>query len=278
MLSFRLIRLDHDLCLCVCVCVCVCVHLSVCVCVLSVCVCVCVCACVFVCMFVFMHASVWLHVLVCMCVCMCVCVCLCVFMCIYVCLCLCMSVLCIYVCVFMLCVHVCMCMRVHVQTLRISCHVLQSRKGWISRKELRKILNTFKFRTSNEQFRELMMLLDPLNTNCISYHKFLDLFEEKEDEVCVQTIDLILSTPVLLSTIKTSLHWKNMISAHNQSQEGRNFIDLFQAAPVTLLFIFLFIYLFILGSSQVACFLSQACRQQQTCHIILEISKLVFLT
>ena len=60
---------------------------------------------------------------------------------------------------------------------------LQTRKGRITRKELRKILNTFKFRISSEQFRDLMFLLDPQNTNSISYHKFLDLFEEKESKV-----------------------------------------------------------------------------------------------
>ena len=38
-------------------------------------------------------------------------------------------------------------------------------------------------RLSDGQFKELMTILDPENSNNISYHKFLDLFEGREDPV-----------------------------------------------------------------------------------------------
>jgi hypothetical protein len=39
---------------------------------------------------------------------------------------------------------------------------------------------TFSFRLSPENFKELMLLLDPLHTNYITYKDFLDLFEHRE--------------------------------------------------------------------------------------------------
>ncbi|XP_066264763.1 EF-hand calcium-binding domain-containing protein 6-like isoform X1 [Branchiostoma lanceolatum] len=54
------------------------------------------------------------------------------------------------------------------------------RDGKVSRKELRKIIESFTFRMSDEQFKELMIILDPLHEGFISYKKFLDLFEPQE--------------------------------------------------------------------------------------------------
>ena len=38
-------------------------------------------------------------------------------------------------------------------------------------------------RLTDGQFKELMSIVDPTHSNDISYHKFLDLFEPKEDPV-----------------------------------------------------------------------------------------------
>eukprot|EP00058_Branchiostoma_floridae_P003899 XP_002589387.1 hypothetical protein BRAFLDRAFT_77829 [Branchiostoma floridae] len=54
------------------------------------------------------------------------------------------------------------------------------RDGKVSRKELRKIIESFTFRMTDEQFKELMIILDPLHEGFISYKKFLDLFEPQE--------------------------------------------------------------------------------------------------
>ncbi|KAM4037214.1 EF-hand calcium-binding domain-containing protein 6 isoform 1-T2 [Anomaloglossus baeobatrachus] len=56
----------------------------------------------------------------------------------------------------------------------------EGRDGKISRKELRRIVDSMMFRITDEQFKELMIILDPEHTGFISYHHFLDLFEEKE--------------------------------------------------------------------------------------------------
>ncbi|OCT86063.1 EF-hand calcium-binding domain-containing protein 6 [Xenopus laevis] len=56
----------------------------------------------------------------------------------------------------------------------------EGRKGKISRKELRRIVDCMMFRVTDAQFKELMIILDPQHTGFISYHQFLDLFEEKE--------------------------------------------------------------------------------------------------
>lgn len=58
-----------------------------------------------------------------------------------------------------------------------------TRKGRVTRKELRNIVEKFTFRLDDEQFKQLMLKLDPFHTNNISYHQFLELFEEKDDLV-----------------------------------------------------------------------------------------------
>ncbi|XP_053318206.1 EF-hand calcium-binding domain-containing protein 6 [Spea bombifrons] len=56
----------------------------------------------------------------------------------------------------------------------------EGRDGKVSRKELRRIVDCMLFRITDAQFKELMIVLDPEHTGFISYHQFLDLFEEKE--------------------------------------------------------------------------------------------------
>ena len=55
--------------------------------------------------------------------------------------------------------------------------------GKVSRKDLLELFDKFKFRISDRQFQDLMILLDPQHTNFFSYHKFLDLFEDRETKV-----------------------------------------------------------------------------------------------
>lgn len=59
----------------------------------------------------------------------------------------------------------------------------QTRKGRITRTELRNVIEKFAFRLDNEQFKQLMLKLDPFHTNNISYHDFLKLFEETDTAV-----------------------------------------------------------------------------------------------
>ncbi|RXM34729.1 EF-hand calcium-binding domain-containing protein 6 [Acipenser ruthenus] len=54
------------------------------------------------------------------------------------------------------------------------------RNGNVTRLELRRILDSLTFRMTNEQFEELMALLDPEDTDVINYHRFLELFEAKK--------------------------------------------------------------------------------------------------
>lgn len=55
-----------------------------------------------------------------------------------------------------------------------------NRKGRVSRSELRNILDKFHIRLQDDQFKQLMEKIDPFHTNNISYHKFLELFEERD--------------------------------------------------------------------------------------------------
>lgn len=45
------------------------------------------------------------------------------------------------------------------------------------------MIEKFAFRLDNEQFKQLMLKLDPYHTNSISYHDFLKLFEETDTPV-----------------------------------------------------------------------------------------------
>ncbi|XP_072001466.1 EF-hand calcium-binding domain-containing protein 6 isoform X4 [Engystomops pustulosus] len=101
----------------------------------------------------------------------------------------------------------------------------EGRNGKVSRRELRRIVDCMMFRITDEQFKELMILLDPEHSGFISYHQFLDLFEEKESVTghkwLNNTRQLAKQTPVLLSldTVETILrekiitHWKDFSKA-----------------------------------------------------------------
>ncbi|XP_069484235.1 EF-hand calcium-binding domain-containing protein 6 isoform X2 [Ambystoma mexicanum] len=56
----------------------------------------------------------------------------------------------------------------------------ESQTGKITRKEFRRIVDCTMFRLTDEQFKELVILLDPGHTGFLSYHKFLQLLGENE--------------------------------------------------------------------------------------------------
>ncbi|XP_066446468.1 EF-hand calcium-binding domain-containing protein 6 isoform X2 [Eleutherodactylus coqui] len=98
----------------------------------------------------------------------------------------------------------------------------EGRNGRVSRKELRRIVDCMMFRITDEQFKELMIILDPEHTGFISYHQFLDLFEEKESVTghkwLNNTRKPAKETPAVLSldTVESILrdkitaHWKDL--------------------------------------------------------------------
>ncbi|XP_042324554.1 EF-hand calcium-binding domain-containing protein 6 isoform X2 [Sceloporus undulatus] len=52
--------------------------------------------------------------------------------------------------------------------------------GKITRNELRRILDCIMFRITDEDFQELIRIIDPEHTGHLSYNKFLNLFEDKD--------------------------------------------------------------------------------------------------
>ncbi|KAK7503096.1 hypothetical protein BaRGS_00005722 [Batillaria attramentaria] len=56
----------------------------------------------------------------------------------------------------------------------------KNRDGKVTRKEFRQIVERFTFRLDDQQFKELMKHVGPTQNNRVSYHDFLNLFEEKE--------------------------------------------------------------------------------------------------
>ncbi|KAJ1165498.1 hypothetical protein NDU88_005925 [Pleurodeles waltl] len=55
-----------------------------------------------------------------------------------------------------------------------------SKSGKVTRKEFRRIIDCTVFRITDGDFKELMIILDPQHTGFLSYHQFLQLFEEHE--------------------------------------------------------------------------------------------------
>ena len=72
------------------------------------------------------------------------------------------------------------------QTLTIcceNCFALQNKDGRITKRDFRRVLESFCFRMSQQQFHELMAKIDPYNKGYVSYLDFLDRFEQRETEV-----------------------------------------------------------------------------------------------
>lgn len=102
---------------------------------------------------------------------------------------------------------------------------MQNRDGRVTKRDFRRVLESFCFRMSQQQFHELMAMIDPYNKGYVSYLEFLDRFEQKEtkviysavvfskrpdgpallNEISLPTLPpwrLILSTPPLKSRVK----------------------------------------------------------------------------
>ncbi|XP_075712106.1 EF-hand calcium-binding domain-containing protein 6 isoform X2 [Rhinoderma darwinii] len=101
----------------------------------------------------------------------------------------------------------------------------EGHNGRVSRKELRRIVDCMMFRITDEQFKELMIILDPEHTGFISYHQFLDLFEEKESVTGHKWLNnkrqqakeapVVLSMDAVESILrdKIATHWKDFSKA-----------------------------------------------------------------
>nr|KAG5711061.1 hypothetical protein BaRGS_013795 [Batillaria attramentaria] len=75
----------------------------------------------------------------------------------------------------------------------------KNRDGKVTRKEFRQIVERFTFRLDDQQFKELMKHVGPTQNNRVSYHDFLNLFEEKES---LRIEDLLQE--------KITQYWKNV--------------------------------------------------------------------
>ncbi|CAN2387261.1 calcium ion binding [Pristimantis euphronides] len=96
----------------------------------------------------------------------------------------------------------------------------EGRNGSVSRKELRRIVDCMMFRITDQQFKELMIILDPEHTGFISYLQFLDLFEETESVTDHKWLNnsrqpakeapVVLSVDTVESILrdKITTHWK----------------------------------------------------------------------
>uniref|UniRef100_A0ACB8FRZ8 Uncharacterized protein n=1 Tax=Sphaerodactylus townsendi TaxID=933632 RepID=A0ACB8FRZ8_9SAUR len=56
----------------------------------------------------------------------------------------------------------------------------KNQNGKITTNELRRILDCIMFQISDDDFEELMKIIDPEDTGQLSYNKFLNLFEDKD--------------------------------------------------------------------------------------------------
>ena len=60
---------------------------------------------------------------------------------------------------------------------------MQNRDGRVTKRDFRRVLESFCFRMSQQQFHELMAMIDPYNKGYVSYLEFLDRFEQRETKV-----------------------------------------------------------------------------------------------
>ena len=60
---------------------------------------------------------------------------------------------------------------------------MQNRDGRVTKRDFRRVLESFCFRMSQQQFHELMAKIDPYNKGYVSYLEFLDRFEQRETKV-----------------------------------------------------------------------------------------------
>lgn len=65
---------------------------------------------------------------------------------------------------------------------------MQNRDGRVTKRDFRRVLESFCFRMSQQQFHELMAMIDPYNKGYVSYLEFLDRFEQRETKVIYSVV------------------------------------------------------------------------------------------
>ena len=65
---------------------------------------------------------------------------------------------------------------------------MQNRDGRVTKRDFRRVLESFCFRMSQQQFHELMVMIDPYNKGYVSYLEFLDRFEQRETKVIYSAV------------------------------------------------------------------------------------------
>ena len=76
---------------------------------------------------------------------------------------------------------------------------MQNRDGRVTKRDFRRVLESFCFRMSQQQFHELMAMIDPYNKGYVSYLEFLDRFEQRETKV------IYVYSPVQSSSIERNI-------------------------------------------------------------------------
>ena len=83
---------------------------------------------------------------------------------------------------------------------------LQNKDGRITKRDFRRVLESFCFRMSRQQFHELMAKIDPDKKGFVSYLDFLDRFEERETEVIFLLLFLLPSVLTLALESRRALN------------------------------------------------------------------------
>ncbi|XP_069759508.1 EF-hand calcium-binding domain-containing protein 6 isoform X2 [Narcine bancroftii] len=80
----------------------------------------------------------------------------------------------------------------------------ESRNGIITRQELRRILQCFPFRLTNEEIKAFMLLLDPGHSGYFSCHHIRELIESKKNQNCLN------GTKIVKKNIPVAAGWKTV--------------------------------------------------------------------
>ena len=115
---------------------------------------------------------------------------------------------------------------------------MQNRDGRVTKRDFRRVLESFCFRMSQQQFHELMAKIDPYNKGYVSYLEFLDRFEQRETKVIHVYSAVVFSkrpdSPALLNEISlpTLPFWRLIFSTHpwspglrEKNRKNSNFVS-----------------------------------------------------
>lgn len=112
---------------------------------------------------------------------------------------------------------------------------MQNRDGRVTKRDFRRVLESFCFRMSQQQFHELMAMIDPYNKGYVSYLEFLDRFEQRETKVIHVYSAVVFSKrpdgPALLNKISlpTLPLWRLIFSTppglREKNRKNSNFVS-----------------------------------------------------